>query len=71
MGRTIGPLTAWQQKEKCLSFLCNGGGWTHGCKNNEYDKIKVFIKNVYAVANVGYRVAKEAVALAAVEDVQS
>ncbi len=56
--------------KNALVFYVHGGGWTHGSKNNEYEKIKVFIENGYTVANIGYRVAKEAIAPAAVEDVQ-
>lgn len=55
--------------KKCISFLCTWWRWTHGKKEAEYEKIKVFIENGFAVANVEYRLAKQAAAPAAVEDV--
>lgn len=52
-----------------LVMYIHGGGWTHGNKEAEYDKFKVFIENGLAVANVEYRLANQAPAPAAIEDV--
>ncbi len=59
------------KKQNALVIYIHGGGWTHGNKEAEYEKIKVFIENGYAVANVAYRLAGQAPAPAAVEDVNS
>lgn len=52
-----------------LVFYIHGEGWTHGNEEDEYEKIKVFIDNGFTVANVEYRLAKQAPALAVLEDV--
>lgn len=52
-----------------LVIYIHGGGWTHGKKEAEFDKFSVFLENGYAVANIEYRLANQAVAPAAVEDV--
>ena len=57
------------KKKLPLVIYIHGGGWTHGSKDREYDKIKVFFENGYAVANIGYRLAGQAPAPAAINDV--
>lgn len=57
------------KKKLPLVIYIHGGGWTHGSKDREYDKIKVFFENGYAVANIGYRLAGQAPAPAAVNDI--
>lgn len=67
-----GKLDYYQQTTKKkipLVIYIHGGGWVHGNKNAEYDKIKVFIENGYSVANVEYRLANQSAAPAAIEDV--
>lgn len=67
-----GKLDLYLPKTKgknALVFYVHGGGWTHGNKEAEYEKIKVFIENGFAVANIEYRLARQAPAPAAVEDV--
>lgn len=56
--------------DNALVIYVHGGGWTHGRKEAEYEKIKVFIEHGYAVANVEYRLAGQAPAPAALEDVR-
>lgn len=58
-----------QQNKKPLVIYIHGGGWTHGKKEAEYEKIKIFINNDFAVANIEYRLAPLAAAPAAIEDV--
>ncbi len=58
------------KENNALVIYIHGGGWTHGRKEAEYEKFKVFIENGYAVANVEYRLANQAPAPAAIEDVQ-
>lgn len=57
------------KKDNMLVIYIHGGGWTHGNKEAEYEKIKIFIENGYTVANVEYRLAPQAAAPAAIEDV--
>ena len=57
------------KSRNALLIYVHGGGWTHGKKEAEYEKFKVFIENGFAVANVEYRLAYQAPAPAAVEDV--
>jgi acetyl esterase/lipase len=67
-----GRLDLYQPVKKAKNALVvyiHGGGWIHGKKEEEYDKIKVFIDNGFSVANVEYRLARQAAAPAAVEDV--
>lgn len=67
-----GKLDYYQQttkKKAPLMIYIHGGGWVHGNKDAEYDKIKVFIENGYSVANVEYRLANQSPAPAAIEDV--
>ncbi len=54
-----------------LVIYIHGGGWTHGNKEAEYEKFKVFLANGYAVANVEYRLANQAPAPAAIVDVNA
>ncbi|WP_443936771.1 alpha/beta hydrolase fold domain-containing protein [Pedobacter sp. MW01-1-1] len=66
-----GKLDVYLPKGKTNSTLVvyiHGGGWVQGSKDAEYEKIKVFIENGYAVANIEYRLAKQAPAPAAIED---
>ncbi|RZL50668.1 MAG: alpha/beta hydrolase [Pedobacter sp.] len=58
-------------KKVPLIIYIHGGGWTHGNKEAEFEKFKVFIENGYAVANVEYRLANQAPAPAAIQDVNS
>lgn len=67
-----GKLDYYQQttkKKTPLVIYIHGGGWVHGNKDAEYDKIKVFIENGYSVANIEYRLANQSTAPAAIEDV--
>lgn len=57
------------KNKNTLVFYIHGGGWVHGKKEEEYEKIKVFIDSGFTVANVEYRLAKQAPAPAAIEDV--
>jgi len=54
-----------------LVIYIHGGGWTHGKKEAEFEKFKVFLANGYAVANVEYRLADQAPAPAAIVDVNA
>lgn len=68
----LGKLDLYQPNRKSknpLILYIHGGGWIHGKKEEEYDKIKVFIDNGFTVANIEYRLAQQAPAPAAVEDV--
>lgn len=58
-----------RDKKLPLVIYIHGGGWTHGKKEAEYDKFKVFLANGYAVANIEYRLANQAAAPAAIVDV--
>jgi len=53
-----------------LILFVHGGGWTQGSKGTA-NQFKVFFKQGYAVATIEYRLAKDAPAPAAVEDVRS
>jgi len=67
-----GKLDYYQPKSNTklpLVIYIHGGGWTHGNKEAEYDKFKVFLANGYAVANIEYRLANQAAAPAAIVDV--
>ncbi|WP_231425175.1 alpha/beta hydrolase [Pedobacter sp. Leaf250] len=67
-----GKLDFYQQninKKAALVVYIHGGGWVHGNKEAEYEKIKVFIQHGYSVANIEYRLAKQDPAPAAIEDV--
>jgi len=67
-----GKLDYYQPKSNTklpLMIYIHGGGWTHGNKEAEYDKFKVFLANGYAVANIEYRLANQAAAPAAIVDV--
>jgi len=67
-----GRLDLYQPPKKAKNALViyiHGGGWIHGKKEEEYDKIKVFINSGFTVANIEYRLAGQAPAPAAVEDV--
>ena len=69
-----GKLDYYQPKSNTklpLVIYIHGGGWTHGNKEAEYDKFKVFLANGYAVANIEYRLANQAVAPAAIVDVNT
>lgn len=72
VGEWLGKLDLYLpvgKKQNTLVIYIHGGGWTHGSKDAEYEKIKVFIENGYTVANIGYRLAPQAEAPAAIEDV--
>ncbi len=72
VGSWEGKLDLYLPKSKqknTLVIYIHGGGWTHGNKEAEYEKIKVFIENGFAVANVEYRLATQSPAPAAIEDV--
>lgn len=53
-----------------LLLFVHGGGWTQGSKGTA-NQFKIFFKEGYAVATIDYRLAKDAPAPAAVEDVRS
>ncbi len=57
-------------KSTPLILFVHGGGWTQGSKGTA-NQFKVFFKLGYAVATIEYRLAKDAPAPAAVEDVRS
>ncbi|HTN39079.1 MAG TPA: alpha/beta hydrolase [Arachidicoccus sp.] len=69
MGRQVGSVCVGAQNQQCTVFYIHGGGWTHGKKEDEYEKVKVFIEAGFTVANVEYRLAGQAPAPAADEDV--
>jgi len=60
---------AVSKEKKPLIVYIHGGGWIHGKKEAEYDKFSVFLKNGFGVANIEYRLAGQAPAPAAIEDV--
>jgi acetyl esterase/lipase len=53
-----------------LVLFVHGGGWTQGSKGTA-NQFKIFFKEGYAVATIEYRLAKDAPAPAAIEDVRS
>lgn len=53
-----------------LIVFVHGGGWTQGARGSA-NQFKMFFKKGYAVANIEYRLAKDAPAPAAVEDVRT
>lgn len=53
-----------------LILFVHGGGWTQGTKGTA-NQFKIFFKQDYAVATIEYRLAKDAPAPAAIEDVRS
>lgn len=53
-----------------LILFVHGGGWTQGSKGTA-NQFKIFFNKGYAVATIEYRLAKDAPAPAAVEDVRS
>jgi acetyl esterase/lipase len=57
-------------KPTALILFIHGGGWTQGTRGTA-NQFKIFFKQGYAVATIDYRLAKEAPAPAAVEDVRS
>ncbi|WP_461484942.1 alpha/beta hydrolase fold domain-containing protein [Pedobacter sp.] len=57
-------------KSTPLILFVHGGGWTQGTKGTA-NQFKIFFKLGYAVATIEYRLAKDAPAPAAVEDVRS
>lgn len=58
------------KKPTALILFVHGGGWTQGSKGTA-NQFKVYFKQGYAVATIEYRLAKDAPAPAAVEDVRS
>ncbi|WP_207421137.1 alpha/beta hydrolase [Desertivirga brevis] len=54
-------------RKRPLIIFIHGGGWVHGKKEQETDFAMFFEKN-FVVANIEYRVARQAVAPAAIED---
>ncbi|MNK18754.1 Lipase 2 [compost metagenome] len=57
-------------KPTALILFVHGGGWTQGSKGTA-NQFKIFFKKGYAVATIEYRLAKDAPAPAAVEDVRT
>ncbi|RYF23112.1 MAG: alpha/beta hydrolase [Flavobacteriales bacterium] len=57
-------------KPTALVLFVHGGGWTQGSKGTA-NQFKIFFKKGYAVATIEYRLAKDAPAPAAVEDVRT
>lgn len=54
-----------------LVVMIHGGGWENGSRNDVAQLIPYFTERQYVVANVDYRLAAEAIAPAAVEDVRN
>lgn len=57
-------------KPTTLILFVHGGGWTQGTKGTA-NQFKIFFRQGYAVATINYRLAKDAPAPAAVEDVRT
>lgn len=74
VGNWIGVMDLFipQQSNKStpLVLFVHGGGWTQGSKGTA-NQFKMFFNEGYAVATIEYRLAKDAPAPAAVEDVRS
>jgi acetyl esterase/lipase len=54
-----------------LAVIVHGGGWTNGSRDDMVQFVPHFTSRRYVVVNVGYRVASEAPAPAAAEDVRN
>lgn len=63
--------SAQQRGLRPLVLLMHGGGWERGSRDDMAPFIARFTSRSYVVANIGYRLAAEAPAPAAVEDVRN